>query len=254
MKNDLASVLAELRREQVDIYDRLRAKTRNEQLYKVSTSGRRLAWLRGVPGKSIVDTCLERWDSVNGILPKLVSLAKIKPDAYRDFCVAVHERVDRVPDYNAGPLKGIHDDAMKEVERRLRHALDAFLKLTSLQQWQIGHFAEKGVDLTFAIPAVLKSMAMFTGSGPYSPSDPKKRGPKKERRLVPLREFVRDLWQIVRDHGGDFSLYPDDRGGSKGTLVDALRLLERVLPPGFVPKVISTTTFNKLRPDRNFRK
>jgi hypothetical protein len=256
MKNDLASVMAELRREQIDFNDRLSAgKLTKEELDKVAVVGFRFAFLHGLPsGKSVRNVRMEKQDGVDGIVPKLVSLAKIQPDDYRGFCLAVHERVDRVHNPKGNQIKELCDEAMLEAERRLRHAQDALLKLTWVQRWGIGHYTEGGWELTDIMPAVLKSMAMYTRSGPYSPSEPKKRGPKKERRLVPLREFVRDLWQIVRDHGGGFSLYPDDRGGSKGTLVDALRLLERVLPPGFVPKVISTTTFNKLRPDRNFRK
>jgi hypothetical protein len=278
MKDDLATVLEELRREQFDLYfappklpdededdevkearwlERMERRQRGEedQLTKQIYFMKRVIEERG-EDVSFKEVWREKWDGVDRILPELVSLAKIQPDAYRDFCLAVHERLLRVQDLRAARSR-FCDEAMLEAERRLRHAQDAVLKLSERQQDEIASGAKMVFEppWTHLIPAVLAGMAKFTGSGPYEPSEPSKRGPKKKRSNVPFRDLVRDLWRIAQDHRGDFSLWPDDGyGPARGTLVDALRLLEPVLPPDFVPEVIPRTTLESLRPDRNFGK
>jgi hypothetical protein len=274
MKNDLATVLEELRREQFDVYltppkprtdsededdevrearwlERMERLHRGEedQLEKQVRFAYRVSEELG-EGADWQEVWREKWDGVDRILPELVSLAKIQPDAYRGFCLAVHERLLRVQDLRAVRSR-FCDEAMLEAERRLRHAQDAVLKLSERQQVEIAVGAKMtGDSWTRMIPRVLEGMAKFTGRGPYEPSEPGKRGPKGERSHVPFRDLVRDLWRVARDHGGDFSLWPDDGYGSaRGTLVDTLRLLEPVLPPGFVPEVLPRTTLNKLRPD-----
>jgi hypothetical protein len=101
---------------------------------------------------------------------------------------------------------------------------------------------------------MLTGIAKITGSAPYRPNEPTRRGPKRERSHLELRDFVRDLWRIAREHGGDFTISVDDDGQARGTIIKAVRLLEPVLPPGLVPRVIPTTTFKRLRPDHNFKK
>lgn len=103
---------------------------------------------------------------------------------------------------------------------------------------------------------MLAGISMITGSAPYRPNEPTKRGPKRKRSLgLAVREFIRDLWRIAQDHGGNFTVWEDPHAAqtddAKGSMVKALRLLEPVLPPGFVSNSglrLSAKMLNRLRP------
>jgi hypothetical protein len=118
----------------------------------------------------------------------------------------------------------------------------------------LGGIPFDGYDWPQQIPKILVGIAKITGSGPYRPNEPSKRGPKTERSHLALRELARDLWRIAREHGGDFTISVDEAGRARGTIIQALRLLAPMLPPGLVPRVIPATTFKRLRQDHNFRK
>jgi hypothetical protein len=280
MKEDLASVLADLRRENVDAwYRKARTKEDYDKKLKREAQTLHLSWrardtdpFLGA-GKRM---WIKLWDRVDGLLPELVLLAEVSPSEYRGFCLAVHERVLELIDWDFSDCR---DEAMLEAERRLRAAQDAIVALSELQQHTLdilmktlGYdafsamtgkvqsiYPDEGLDLSTydwnrAIPNMLIAIAKFTGSAPYRPGDPRKPGPKKKERVgVALREFTRDLWSIAQAHGGDFSVgsKPDRRGSGThavGSLVDALRLLEPVLPSGFVSNMPSFSTLNRCRP------
>src|SRR5262249_35946418 len=171
----------------------------------------------------------------------------IKPEAYKSFCLAVHERL-----LDLCVRRLICDAVLLEAERRLRRAQDSFTALSAEQRQRIGlGFV---VDWTSLIPKMLENISKLTESALYRPNEPTKRGPRRERSNWVLRELVRDLWRIARAHGGDFTLWADERGGAKGTMVEALRQLKPILPPGLVPHVLPRTTLNRLRPDHRLRK
>jgi hypothetical protein len=266
---DLALTLADLRREVIASFQETQSR---DGLLKAVKHMEQIVQLASLAGPEPPRTStgsnewfengrrkwLEKWDNVDQLLPELVSLAGIQPEAYKGFCLAVHERVQEIHD-NRDERSLICDAAMLEAERRLRSAQDAIATLSHHQQVRIGLGLHEGemngyIGWTRHIPKVLEIIAKFTESGPYRPNVANKRGPKRERSNLVFRELVRDLWRIAQAHGGDFTLWADDRGGAKGTMVDALHLLKPVLPPGLVPHVIPRTTLNRLRPDHNCAK
>jgi hypothetical protein len=266
---DLALVLADLRREVVASFQK-RSKSRDdlEKAIKHAQQVLQLASLAGPEPRTATGSnewwengrrkWLEKWDNLDQLLPELVSLADIKPEAYKGFCLAVHERVQEIHD-NRAARSLICDAAMLEAERRLRSAQDAIATLSHQQRVHIGRGLGEGemtgyTEWTRHIPKVLEVIAKFTESGPYRPNIANKRGPKRERSHWVFRELVQDLWRIAQAHGGDFTLWANDRGGAKGTIVETVRLLKPVLPPGFVPDPIPRTTLNRLRPDHQFGK
>jgi hypothetical protein len=253
MKKDLASVLADLRRENVETLTNKPTKTRDD-LVKAIERLWQLIYLGGEELETGKRKWMELWDSVDKLLPDLVSLAGIPSTAYRGFCLAVHGRMLEFIDMDWSMAR---DAAMSEVERRLRATQDAIVALSETQRRYISRamlslYIYEYENWTNQIPNMLRAIAKITGSAPYRPNEPRRRGPKRERSNLVLREFVRDLWRIAQANGGDFSLYVD-AGDTKGTLVKALRLLAPVLPPGTVPRVIPST-LKWLRPDRNFGK
>jgi hypothetical protein len=260
---DLALVLADLRREVVASFQK-RSKSRDDlesdikraqqMLQLASLAGPEPRTRRGSDKwwKNGRRKWLEKWDNVDRLLPELVSLAGIQPEAYKGFCLAVHERVQEIHD-NRIDRSLICDAAMREAERRLRSAQDAIATLSHEQRVRIGLGLREGemtryTEWTGHIPKVLEVIAKFTESGPYRPNVANKRGPKRARSHWVFRELVRDLWRIAQAHGGDFTLWADDRGGARGSIVDALDLLKQVFPPGFVPPDIPRTTLNRFRP------
>ena len=238
---DLASVLADVRRERVAARGKI-----NRIVDKVLLAV-------GMQPKA-ADEKYDGWEDMDKLLSDLVSLAGIQPEQYEGFCRAVDNCL-RVVSYSS-PLRSlVFDEALLEAERRLRSAQDAIMALSEEQRGRIGLGMHEGdwTEWTRRIPKMLESIAEFTGSAPYRPNEPSRRGPKRERSHLALRKLVRDLWSIAQAHGGDFTLWAD-RGGAKGTMVEALHLLKPVLPPGFVPHVIPHTTLNRLRPDHNYAK
>jgi hypothetical protein len=270
LKEDLASILADLRREHVALLtgppvNHVDQQKDRDELAKRVRLLQQSIHLQGTqkPGTGN-RKWLEKWDDVDRLLPELVSLAGIRPTAYGGFCLAVHERM---LDFIDQDFSMARDAAMLEAERRLRAAQDAIIALDERQRFWVsqaitqarvfhGHhdFRASFDDWTRVIPNMLAGIAMITGSAPYRPNEPTRRGPKRERSHLVLRNLIRDLWRIAREHDGDFTLSVNDDGQARGTIVKALRLLEPVLPPGLVPRVIPTTTFKRLRPDHNFKK
>jgi hypothetical protein len=257
----LKLVLAELRRENVDLLRKKRKDLdenrddlvkRREHLNQCIT----LLDKRGELESGIL-RWVQRWDSVDALLPELVSLANIRPTEYRGFCVAVHERLLRYINLDRSADR---DEKMLEAEKRLRSAQDAINALSKDQQLALTQAILGSIpfddydDLPQQISKILVGIARMTGSGPYRPNEPNKRGPRTERSHLMLRELVTDLWLMAQEHGGDFTISVDDEGRARGTMVQALRLLEPILPPGIVPRVLPATTIKRLRPDRNFRK
>jgi hypothetical protein len=119
----------------------------------------------------------------------------------------------------------------------------------------LGSIPFDGDDWTQQTLKILVGMAKITGSGPYRANEPGKRGPKRERSHVALRELARDLWRIARNHKGDLKVWSADGASAAGTLVEALRLLKPILPRGLVPNVLSVTTLRRaLKPDHNCAK
>jgi len=147
------------------------------------------------------------------------------------------------------------DEALLEAERCLRSAQDAIIALSEDQRSAIGSGLNLKIpdnpvemmemDWANWIPRILRTIAHFTET------EPSRRGRRKVRRNLKLHPLIRDLWRIAQEHGGDFTAWPGGKGHAKGTMVEALRLLEPLLPGGFVPNVLSVTTLNRLRPDRN---
>jgi hypothetical protein len=256
----LASVLAELRRENVDL---LRKKWKNLDKDRDDLVKRRehlnqcLVLLDETVGlESGIRGWVQRWDCVDTLLPELVSLAKIPSTEYRSFCLAVHERLLRFIELD---WSADRDEKMLEAERRLRAAQDAINALSEDQRRSItiamlGSIPFDGDDWTQQTLKILVGMAKITGSGPYRANEPSKRGPKRDRSHWIFRELVRDLWRIAQVHGGDFTLWADDRGDAKGTIIEVLHLLRPILPQGFVPHVIPRTTLNRLKPRPQFPK
>jgi hypothetical protein len=244
---DIASVLAELRREEFDEYDRYLIKNNNgfrEVLMLIAQRQR---------------------DFMDGLIPELVSLAAVPPTGYRGFCLGVHKLLMSV-DHRT--LSTFRDEAMLRVEAVLRAAQDAILALSEEQRMQVraevrnnlltARNPELALSLRWdrVIPDILEGIGKITGSAPYRPTDPGRRGPKqKERMSVKLRDFIRGMWSSAEAHGGGFTVTSQfDLVGSGthavGTLVDALRLLEPVLPPGFVSNLPSASTLNRCRPGK----
>jgi hypothetical protein len=258
MREDLASVLAGLRRENVDVL-RKKAKTLRKDV-RVKRKQHLTQCFMLLDDTNELETGIRKWeqlwDSVDTLLPELVSLANIQPTEYWSFCLVVHDRLLKFIDSD---WSADRDDKMLEAEKRLRAAQDAIAALSEYQRRSItiamlGSIPFDGDDWTQQILKILDGISKITESAPYRPNDPSKRGPKKKERVsVALREFVRDLWSIAQAHGGDFSVgsKPDPIGSGTsavGTLVDALRLLEPVLPSGFVSNMPSFSTLNRCRP------
>jgi hypothetical protein len=259
MKEDLASVLAELRRENVDVL-RKKAKTLRKDV-RVKRKQHLTQCFMLLDDTNELETGIRKWeqlwDSADTLLPELVSLAKIRPTEYRGFCLAVHERLLRFIDLN---WSADRDERMLEAERRLRAAQDAITALSEDQRRSItvatlGSIPFDGDDWTQQILERLVGIAKITGSGAYRPTDPRKSGPRTERINPVLSKFIRDLWHIARAHGGDFTVSHDEENNrARGTLVKALDLLRPTLPPGIVPNLFSHTTLKRLRPDRKSQK
>jgi hypothetical protein len=194
------------------------------------------------------------WDGVDVVLPELVSLAKIQPAQYRGFCLAVHDRLLEFIDWD---WSAANDDYLLKAEKHLRAAQDAILALSEGQRHYVS-IAMQGFpandEWSHAIPKVLEGIAKITGSAPYRANEPTKRGPKRKRsHLLEFRRFGKDLWRIARDHGGDFKVWVDPKDDPKkhdarGSMAEALRLVEPVLPPELVPKIISAKMLNLLKP------
>jgi hypothetical protein len=246
---DLKSILAELRREDLDVF--------HKELLK--------NWRDESGIEPLMLVAQYQWDIAIEFLPELVSLAKVPPAGYRGFCLAVFGHLLFVDQRN---LSTFADEAMLKVERGLRATQDAILALSEEQRGQVNKevtntllTARKpklAMELHWdrVIPHILVGIAKITGSAPYQPADPSRPGPKnKERINVKLRDFIRDLWSIAQAHGGDFTVTskPDPVGSgtsAAGTLVDALQLLEPVLPRGFVSRMPSPSTLNRCRPNK----
>jgi hypothetical protein len=252
----LKSVLTELRRENVDFLSKKRKDMNEKQDAKFRERSGQFVVLMDEPAdvKSGIRRWIELWDSVDALLPKLISIAKIPSTEYRNFCLAMHERLLSFihPD-----LSTDRDEKMLEVERRLRAAQDAINALSNGQRISItiatlGSIPFDGDYWFDQMLDRLVGIAKITGSGPYRPADPSKRGPRATLRINPvLGQFIRDLWRIARLHGGDFTVSHDpDNDRARGTIVKALDLLRPVLPPGIVPEVLSHTTLKRLRADR----
>jgi hypothetical protein len=250
----LKSVLAELRRENVDFLSKKRKDMNAEA--KFSERFGQFVVLMDEPAdiKNGIRRWIELWDSVDALLPKLISIAKIPSTEYRNFCLAVHERLLSFIHLD---LSADRDEKMLEAERRLRAAQDAINALSNHQRQSITIATLGGIpfegDYWFdQMLERLVGIAKITGSGPYRSADPGKRGPRATLRINSmLGQFIRDLWRIARLHGGDFTVSHDpDNDRARGTIVKALDLLRPVLPPGMVPKALSHTTLKRLKPDR----
>jgi hypothetical protein len=203
------------------------------------------------------------WDGVDVLLPELVSLAKIQPPQYRGFALAVH---DRLLEFIEWDWPDACDEDMLKAEKLLRAAQDAISALSESQCIIVSRAMsvadpEAGDptrydDWTQQIPRMLAGIAKITGSARYRSNEATRSGPKRERShgLV-LREFIRDLWSIAHAHGGNFTVWEDPDAAqmddASGTMVEALHLLEPVLPHGFVSNTelrLSAKMLNRLRP------
>jgi hypothetical protein len=269
---DIAAILDELRRENVDALGKKSIlpppeEDQGELAREIERLKQQMTLDEIEPGTG-TQRWIKLWDKVDALLPELVSLAEVPAAGYRGFCLAVH---DRMLKFIGSDRSAFRDEAMLEVERRLRTAQDAILALSQRQRGEVNqailhhsvHEADPAsrIHLPYdqwdrVIPNILAGIAKITGSARYRSADPSRPGPKqKERISVKVRDFIRDLWSIAQAHGGKFSVTsePDPVGSGThavGTIVDALRLLEPVLPPGFVSPMPSASTLNRCRPEK----
>jgi hypothetical protein len=253
---DIASILAELRKKEFPAID-----------WKPSE---KLAIGIHEAMLSVQKPSVEQWDRVSKLLPELIALAEIQPNAYEGFCLAVQRRLRGMrPDEKYEAFKSsMRDFRLLEVVRRLRAAQDAIMALSDDQRLEIqmrllvyieprdrstigsnwipmdDHDRDPINNWVYWIPMMLQRIAEFTETA--GESRPKRGAPKSRNNLL-LHPLVQDLWIIALENGGKFTLFEDIKNArATGSIVEALHLLREVLPPG-LDTTISLATLKRIK-------
>jgi hypothetical protein len=195
-------------------------------------------------------------------IAEIARLAKIPTINSERFCGTVWN-IFLGAEQTAGFLaaaRELDDGSLRKAEAAIRSAYDAVRALKAPQRslFEKAFLVAGGCrellneDVapgTLGLGVLEALVAAFASLTNKSPSFEPRSGAKRPRGTIgrwPFREVVGFLWQTVNKYGGELTFSCKGNRGS-GTMIDALKILRPVLPPGLIPSELPAKSIDQVK-------